>query len=183
MLIVPKSVDARWLSCILLGVTIGAASLEAQPRRPAPKEIAQIVDAALQAVIPPEKILTQFTVAERGVRLDFGRTMAAFGYEVDDATARSSLGLLRAVAPGGRVLLSDCNQSGMKPCKLLEKATYVYLEPISATDSEAVVWLHVSWVTTSPTRAFMSGFSAEVYLSRSGSGPWKFVRTGKTVTS
>jgi hypothetical protein len=34
-------------------------------------------------------------------------------------------------------------------------------------------------VSTSSTRAFMSGFSNEVYLSRSGSGPWKFDRIGK----
>ncbi len=175
--------DSRWLRCIFLGAAIVGTSLEAQPSRRAPKEIAQIVDAALQAVIPPEKVLTQFTVAERGVRFDFGRTMAAFGYEVDDATARSSLDLRSAVAPGTRVLVSDCSQMGMKPCKLLGKGTYVYLEPASATDSEAVVWLHVSWVTTFPTRAFMSGFSTEVCLSRSGSGPWRFVRIGKTVIS
>jgi hypothetical protein len=127
----------------------------------------------------PEKTLTDFTVAERGVRFDFGQTMAAFGYEVDDSTARPSLKLRSAVAPGAKVLLSDCSQTGMKPCKLLGKATYVSLGPISATDSEAVVWLHVRWVSTSSTRAFMSGFSNEVYLSRSGSGPWKFDRIGK----
>lgn len=181
MPIVPNSVDARWLRCIFVGLTIVSTSLEAQPPRRSPKEIAQIVDAALQAVIPPEKTLTQFTVAERGVRFDFGQTMAAFGYEADDSTARSSLKLRRAVAPGAKVLLSDCGQSGTKPCKLLGKATYVTLGTISATDSEAVVWLHVRYATTFSTRVFMSGFSTEVYLSREGLGPWKFVRTGKTV--
>lgn len=175
--------DSRWLRFIFLGVTIVGTPLEAQPSRRSHKEIAQIVDAVLQAVIPPEKTLTQFTVAERGVRLDFGRTMAAFGYEVVDATARSSLQLRSAVAPGTQVLVSDCSQTGTKPCKLLGKAAYVYLGPISATDSEAVVWLHVSWVTTFPTRAFMSGFSTEVFLFRSPSGAWKFLRTGKAVSS
>ena len=170
-----------WLRRIFVGLTMLSTSLEAQSPRRSPTEIAQIVDAALQAVVPPEKILTQFTVAERGVRLDFEQTLAAFGYDVDEATARSSLKLRRAVVPGELALLSDCGQAGEKPCKLLGKATYVYLEPISATDSEANVWVHVAWVTTFPNRAFMSGFSSEVYLSRSPSGPWKFVRTGREV--
>jgi hypothetical protein len=173
--------DSFWLRRIFLGLTIMGTSLEAQSPRLSPTEIAQIVDAALQAVIPPEKMLTQVTVAERGVRFDFGQTLAAFGYQVDGSTARSTLKLRRPVVPGARALLSDCGQAGDKPCKLLGKATYVSLTPISATDSEARVWLHVSWVTTFPTRAYLSGFSTEVYLSRSPSGPWKFVRTGRQV--
>jgi hypothetical protein len=181
MLIVTNSVDARWLRWIFLGATIMGTSLEAQQPRRAPKEIAQMVDAALQAVIPAEKTLDQFIVAERGVRFDFGLTMAAFGYEVDDSTARSSLNLQRGVAPGAHGLLSDCSQTGMKPCKLLGKAIYVSVRPLSTTDAKAVLWLTVRWVGTSSTRAFMSGFSTEVYLSRSGSGPWKFDRTGKTL--
>ena len=173
--------DSFWLRRILVGLTIVSTSLEAQSPRLSPGEIAQVVDAALQAVIPPEKMLTQATVAERGVRFDFGQTLAAFGYQVDESTARSTLKLRRAVVPGARALLSDCGQAGDKPCKLLGQATYVSLTPISATDSEARVWLHVSWVTTFPTRAYLSGFSTEVYLSRSPSGPWKFVRTGRQV--
>jgi hypothetical protein len=172
--------DSFWLR-IFVGLTIVGTSLEAQSPRRSPTEIAQIVDAALDAVIPPEKMLTQVTVAERGIRFDFGQTLAGFGYQVDDAAARSTLKLKRAVVPGERALLSDCGQAGDKPCKLLGTATYVSLAPISATDSEARVWLHVSWVSTSPTRAFLSGFSTEVYLSRSPSGPWQFVRTGRRV--
>lgn len=181
MPIMTNYVDTRWLRCILLGVTVLGTSVEAQASRRAPKEIAQIVDAALHAVIPPEKALTQFTVAERGVRLDFSRIMAAFGYDVDDATARSTLKLRSAASPGTRALLSDCSQTGMKPCKQLGKAAYVDFEFVSATDSEAVVWVHVNWVTTSPKRAYLSGFSWEVYLSRGSAGSWKFDRVDKRV--
>jgi hypothetical protein len=178
MLIVTNPVDARCLRWILLGVTIIGTSLEAQQPRMAPKDIAEMVDAALQAVIPAEKTLDQFTVRERGVRFDFGRTMTAFGYDLADSTARSSLKLQSAVAPGTQVLLSDCSQLGTKPCKLLGRTVYAFLRPSSITDSEAVVWLSVRWVGTSSKLAFMSGFSTEVYLSRAGSGPWRFVRTG-----
>lgn len=173
--------DSRWLRRIFLGLTIVGTQLEGQSPRRSPTEIAQIVDAALQAVIPPERMLSQVTVAERGVRFDFVQTLAAFGYRVDESTARSTLKLRTAVAPGARMLVSDCSQGGDKPCKLLGEATYVSLAPISATDSDARVWVHVTWVTRFPTRAFMSGFSTEAYLSRSPPGPWQFVRTGRQV--
>lgn len=62
--------DSRWLRRIFLGLTIVGTQLEGQSPRRSPTEIAQIVDAALQAVIPPERMLSQVTVAERGVRFD-----------------------------------------------------------------------------------------------------------------
>ena len=111
--------DSFWLRRIFVGLTIVGTSLEAQSPRRSPSEIAQIVDAALQAVIPPERTLSQISVAERGVRFDFEQTLAAFGYQVDESTARSTLKLRRAVVSGTRVLLSDCSQMGDKPCKLL----------------------------------------------------------------
>ena len=174
------SCHSQWIHC--LGFVLLTSSIQAQPTRPSPKEIGQIIDAALQAVVPATKPLTSGTVAERGIRFDFGRTMSAFG-SVDKPAARAGLGLTRAVTEGSVALLEDCDQVGSKACSRLGRSAYVYLEPISVSDSEAVVWVHVRWATTPSKRTFLSSSSTEVVLRRSGSGPWTFVRTGKNVIS
>lgn len=176
------SCHSRWIHCF--GFVLLTSSIQAQPARFSQKEIGQIIDAALHAVVPPTKPLTSGTVAERGIRFDFGRTMSAFGYE-DKPAARAGLGLTGAVTEGSVALLDDCDQMGSKTCLRLGRSAYVYLEPISVSDSEAVVWVHVAWATT-PSRSkrtFLSSSSTEVILRRSGSGSWTFVRTGRSVIS
>lgn len=189
MTFVPFVVQARWIGRLCLGVALVGTSLDAQQALRTPREIAQIIDAALQGVIPPEKQLADRTVAERGVRFDYQRTMAAFGY-TGDLASLSSFGLRSTVTSGTKELLSDCDQSGFNPCTRLGRAAYVNLQPMSSTDSTAIVVLHVVWATTldsgvkdPATRTFMSAFSTEVYLARSGAGAWTFVRTGKTAVS
>lgn len=167
-----KVISPIW--CVVLHAMIVGASLQAQSPKRSPNEIAQIVDAALQAVIPSDRSLSDATVAERGVRFDFGRTMAAFGYDVEDSTARSRLKLQSVVTPGAKALISDCNQLGTMPCKLLGKAAYVYVTPVAVTNSEAEVQVHVTWVTPYSEHAYMSGFSTRVHLSRVGSRAWTF---------
>lgn len=182
MPILTNSPNLRWFRCIFLGVTLVVTPLEAQSGLRPASEIAQIVDASLLAVIPPEKTLGEASVAERGIRFDFQRTMAAFGYDVDQATARSTLPLRSAVTAGTKALISDCNQLGMMPCKLLGRASYAYLEPVSVSDSEAVVMVHVNWVTSFPKHSYKSGLSMRVHLSRVGSSSWKFDRiSGGTI--
>lgn len=177
---VPMTVrDVRLLCGVLLSVGLATVPLEAQQPRLTPAEIGQIVDAAVQGVIPPEKRLTRLTVAERGIRFDFERTMEAFGHP-NDAEVVSSLGLRSPVTVGTRELLTDCDQFGTKPCSLLGHEAYMYLEPISITDSTALAWLSVAWAESVSQRTFLTGFSTQVNLSRSGSGAWKFVRAGLT---
>ena len=173
---------SRWLLCLCIGVALAATSVRAQTPRRSPKEIGQIINAALQAVIPPGERLSSHTVAERGIRFDYERTMAAFGY-ADDADARASLGLTRTVTAGTDSLLVDCDQLGMKACSQLGRSAYVTLEPITVARSEAVVWVHVVWATPASKRTYRSASSTEVILSRSGSRPWTFVRTGRRVIS
>lgn len=183
----PASSGVRRLCQVGLGVMLTGIWVGAQPTKLAPKEIAQIVDAAMQAVIPPDSSLG-LTVRERGVRFDFARTMAAFGHGVD-ASASSSLALRSAVTPGSQTLLNDCDQSGSKPCTLLGNSVYVFLEPSLITNSEAVVWLHVTYstrfaaTTTRAMRVYTGGSSMQVFLARSGPGPWRFVRVGGGIKS
>lgn len=166
----------------ILGLALVTSSLEAQEFRGTLSELGQIVDAAVNAVIPPEKMLTSHSVAERGVRFDYERTLAAFGARTNRDMV-TGLGLRRSVRAGSQELLADCNQFGTKPCSTLGRETYVFLGPISYSGTEAVVWLTVTWAETVTERTFLTSFSTQVYLSRTGSGAWKFVRTGRTVVS
>lgn len=172
---------SRWIR--FLCFALAASSVQAQSPRPSPKEIGAIINAALHEILPPEKRLSSATVAERGIRFDYGRAMAAFGLP-DNADARASLGLTRVVTDGSGALFADCDQLGMQPCARLGHSVYVAVEPISVSDSEAVVWVHVGYATTMPSkRTFLSGSMTEVFLARSGSGPWRFVRTGRGIIS
>jgi len=165
------------------GVTLLAASVQAQAAARSPQEVGQIIAAAMQAVVPPGQRLTSHTVAERGIRFDYARTLAAFGYR-DDAPTRASLGLAPTFPAGTDSLLADCDQMGSKPCSRLGSSAYVYVEPIAVLSADAAVWVHVVWATTMPSkRTFLSASVTEVILSRSGSGPWTFVRTGRGIIS
>ena len=172
----------RRRACLLIGVALIATSAQAQSPLFSSRATGQVINAALQAVLPPSLPLTGRTVAERGIRFDFERTLAAFGL-VDNAQARASLHLNRAVTEGTASLLADCDQVGTKSCTQLGASAYVYVEPISVSDSEARVWVHVVWASTPSERTYMSGSSKEVFLSRAGRGPWTFVRTGRGVIS
>lgn len=170
------------IGAICMGVALNVGLLNAQTSRSTPKEIAEMVDAALLGVIPSDRSLTMYTVAERGIRFDHARTLAAFGYG-GDGGARAAFSPRTPILSGTSELLSDCSQLGSKPCKLIGKAAYVFLEPISITRSDAVVSLHVTWASAVSPYTFMSSFATEVHLSRSEAGPWKFVRAGATIAS
>lgn len=159
-----------------------ARPVSAQQATTSAKAVAQMIDVVLEGALPPTFQLGSHTVQERGIRLDQQRAMAAFGVR-DDTTSLSSLGLRRAVSLGSRELLKGCNQAGMGDCRNLGTSAYVQVEPVSMSDTSAVVWLHIAWATPGTRRAFLSGLSTQVHLSRSGKGPWKFVRTGVTQTS
>lgn len=175
---------SRTLLGLCTGVTLLSGTVQGQAAVRSPQEVGQIITAALQAVVPPDRRLTSHTVAERGIRFDYARTLAAFGYP-NDATARARLALGRAVTGGTDSLLVDCDQVGSKPCSRLGSSAYVYVEPISVSSSQATVWIHVLWATTPPKskHTYLSGSSTQVILARSGSAPWTFVRTGAGVIS
>ena len=172
----------RLLGCVCMGVALVATSIKAQTPQRSPKEIGQIIDAAVQAVSPSWERHANSTIAERGIRFDYARTMAGFGY-ADNARARANLGLTRALTAGSDSLLVDCDQMGSKACSRLGRSVYVYLEPTSVSSSEVALWVHMEWVGTpsKSKRTYLASFSAEVFLSRSGSGPWTLVRLGKGV--
>ena len=175
---------SRTLLALCTGVTVLSGPVQGQAAARSPQDVGQIITAALQAVVPPDLRLTNHTVADRGIRFDYARTLAAFGY-TNDATTRARLALGRAVTEGTDSLLVDCDQMGSGPCSRLGSSAYVYVEPISVSSSQATVWVHVLWATTPPNskRTFRSASSTEVILSRSGLGPWRFVTTGAGVIS
>ena len=174
----------RLLGCVCVGVAFGANSVQAQTPQISPKEIGQIIEAAIQGVTPSFEQHANATIAERGIRFDYARTMAAFGRE-DNAGARASLSLTHALTAGSDSLLVDCDQMGSKVCSRLGRSVYVRLEPISVSTSEVAIWVHMEWAGTPPKskRSFRAGSSTQVFLSRSGSGPWTFLKIGRGVIS
>lgn len=171
---------------LLLGTLLAVIGLtaagHAQQAKFVPQEVGQLIEAALNNVLPSEKLLTNASVAQRGIRFDFRKTADAFGVAIGAAPS-ADLGVRRELGVGSQEMLADCDQAGMKPCARLGSASYVYLEPVSRSETAAVVWLHVTWATTLPSkRSYRSGFSTQVHFSRASTGVWTFVRTGKTVT-
>ena len=180
-----RSCSTRFVQSISLAVACACMSAQsrAQSVRLANEQISQIVDASLQAVIPPEMVLGPFTVAERGIRFDYDVTMIAFGHG-KTATGNARFQLQSRVSAGAPALLNECDQMGTKPCAALGNSVYATVEPISVSGSVAVVWLHVVYATTMQSgRTFRSSSSSQIHLERSRSGVWKFVRVSMTRVS
>lgn len=184
-----------WFHCACFFLMAGSLSAQAPSR--SPKEVGEIIDAALQAVLSPEKNVESMPIGQitgasmvgREIRFDYRRALAAFGLS-DNADVRASLELTSTVTDGSTTVFTGCDQLGMGPCESLRKSAYILIQPISVTDSEAVVQVELTWATTfasrSPTwpeRTFESWVFTQVILTRSASGPWRFLKLGPTVIS
>lgn len=180
-------VGTGWISVLGLCLVLAVVPVAAQSLPPAavlpPREVGQIIDVALQAVLSPETELSRIPVAERGVYFDFERTMEAFGLG-GRSLEFPSIGLTRAVTVVSGQLIADCDQGGSGPCSGMGRVVYVHLRPISLTRTEGVVSLNVYWAVPGSRRTYLTGFATQVHLARSfrrtRTGPWRFVRTGRT---
>lgn len=176
-------------SCVAALVLVGGA-LSAQPVTASftasfttsPQSVAQIADAALDAVLTPE-FSRNTSIKEESLRFDRERTMTAFGAVDDPTVPLAALGFRRNVGIGSRDMLDGCSQVGVGECRKMGHSTYVHLEPVSMNDTTAVVWLYFAWAGRVRQRVFLSGRGSEVHLSRTGTGPWKFVRFGRSIMS
>lgn len=173
-------------------VSLGAPAA-AQPAPLPPTEIGQIIDAVLEALVPPSESLSRVSIAKRSIFLDYERTLAAFGHRSDSPALRSQLGLKRSVSAGTLSLLSDCEQLRRQACTRIGWDVYVSVRPVSVTDSDALVRARVVWAdrgaapveegTPPKGPASLVGYGIEVFLSRSPDGRWKFVRTGTAMAT
>jgi hypothetical protein len=182
----------RLVQSALVGIAVCAfvQSMAAQQSHLAPTAVDQIVREVLRALVPPGESLSRVSVTKRKIFFDRGRTMAAFGHPVAP-TSFPDLGIQVPATAGSRSLLSDCDQSGTKPCKQLGWSAYVWMEPISITSSQVVVRAYLSWPERGRTpfvegmaptgKASLAGFATEVHLAQSANGQWQFVRKGRTI--
>ena len=180
---------SRWICCLVAGLL--ASPVQAQSPTRSPEAIGAIIDAVLHVVVPRKKTVERQPAVEiagtdligRAIRLDYAQMMAAFGMPTN-ATVRAKLGLGRAVTEGSAALLDDCDQLGGGPCRKLGRSVYVRMKPLSISDSAAVVLVEVVWATAYPSKpTLMSAFTTQVFLTRSGSGPWRFLKLGRGVIS
>ena len=150
-------------------------------------EVREIVDVALEAVLPPDKELSRISVAQRRIFFDHAATLAAFGHDEPVEIAPERLQLRRVVENASPDVMEDCTEFRPMRCVGLGQGVYVSVtHPIRPTASEVVVWVHVWWTSRqSPSadeRVFGAGFSSEVFLARTGQG-WQYVRTGQVNVS
>jgi len=165
------------LAAVLCGCARPAAAQEYSVA-----EVREIVDVALEAVLPPAKELSRVSVAQRRIFFDHAATLAAFGHDGPAETAPERLHLDRVVESASPDVVEDC--MGFRPIRCLGLGQGVYVSvthPTRPTASEVVVWVHAWWTSRqsdSPDeRVFRAGFSSEVFLVRDGQR-WQYVRTG-----
>ena len=181
---------ARYTLLVMAACAV-APMLRAQESPFAPTSIGQLVNEVLQALVPPDKLISRVSVARRGIVFDYARTIAAFRNAGAPETSPSDLAVRAEVTQGGESVLDDCDQMGTRSCQRLGWSAYVWIEPISVTATEAVVRAHLSWPDrgrasfeegVAPTgRAALTGYSAEVYLIRHADGGWRFNKLGRTI--
>lgn len=167
-----------------------ACPLRAQPAPPDLAQISRLVDAALDEVLPEGQALSRVAITKRGIFFDHERTLAAFGHPDAPPLPLAGLRLRAAVKPGSRTLLDDCDQAMRGPCDRLGWGVYVWVAPISVTESEARVHAHVAWPGRGSTpfeegvipvgRAGLVWFVADLYFARLPDGSWKLVKQGPT---
>ncbi|MGI8842414.1 MAG: hypothetical protein ACR2HZ_01850 [Gemmatimonadaceae bacterium] len=185
-----KIINQRVLryACFGVGLCGLVDPLSAQQTHLAPTDIRQIVQQAFHTLLPPGTSLSRVSIEKRRVLFDHERTMAAFGYS--GALTLSYLRIQPPVTAASQRVLNDCDQARRKPCSQLGWRVYVWIEPISMTNSTAVVRGHVLWPERGSTEfvkgspptgeAFLTGFYTELHLARLANGKWRVVRTGRT---
>jgi hypothetical protein len=153
-------------------------------------EVRQIVDNALEVVLPPEQRLSGVSVEQRMIYFDHAATLAAFGLAPAVPLRRPRLLLQRPVEEATPELLEDCRGFSAIRCLQLGQGVYVSVSPATdrRTAPELSVWVHVWWTSRSANqpseeRVTRMGFSRELFFARSPSGSWEFIRTGRTAVS
>lgn len=172
----------------LAGSVFSVSEIVAAQRSPTPLAvIAEMADAAMNALIGPESSLSGVRVATRTILFDRRGTLEAFGYR--GATLDTAQIPLRAsVGEGTGRLLDDCNQLGSGTCARLGWSVYVKVAPVTLSDTVAVIDLVAAWpdrgraevVPGVPPagRAYLAGSTAKVYLRRDSTKAWRFWKIG-----
>lgn len=153
-------------------------------------ELGQIADAVFSALVPPDSSLSRVPVRDRKLVFDAERTIAAFEQAGSSHATFADLHMRTPAKAGARGLLADCSQLAASLCSGLGWNVYTWLQPISITDSEAVVRAHFLWADrrgvqyqegVAPTgRARLVGFTSEAHLIRTPKAGWRFSRVGST---
>lgn len=148
----------------------------------------QIVDAVMGELLPQESSVSRVPVSKRTVVFDHEKTMARFKQLGHASAAFADLELRTPVVVGTDAVLNDCSELEMRACAGLGWRVYAWIEPLSVSDSEALVRGHFRWAdrgtavyqesVTPEGRALLVGMSADVYLARAKGGAWTFSRRG-----
>lgn len=176
---------------VVVSLAALAPALPAQQPSLTPTALGQITDQVLQALSPQDGMLSRVPVGKRKIVFDFQRTLAAFTNIGMPTASFSELHMETPVELGTDELLGDCSQHDLlKPCARLGWRVYTWIEPVSLTNSQIVVQASFMWADRGSTplqegvmpegHAGLVGFSSKVYLVRTRTGGWKFLKVGVT---
>lgn len=183
---------ARAIKHLSHGIAAILLASQAAAQHPAlrPPDIGMMVQVALDSLLPPTIAPSNVPLEKRGLYFDRDRTFAAFG--VRDTVSVISMGLRREVLPGAAHMLAGCSQLSPGRCERLGWRTYVWLQPLTISDSVAVVRAWIHWAHRSePFRegvaprdsAYLTGFLADLKFTRGpGAREWSFDRITKRGT-
>jgi hypothetical protein len=176
------------VAALLLCVNGTPASAQRSSQRL--REVAEMADAILARLMPPEQTVSSVAAVHRGVAFDQQRTVAAFSQAWQDLPAHTAPALRREVSEGSRGLLADCPSVGYGRCALLGWRIYFSVSPVSLGDSVATVSATFLWPErgrvpfaaglTPGGRGHLVGFGSLVELRRSSRGAWEVKRIVST---
>lgn len=151
-------------------------------------EVSRLADEALKAVLPPDAELSRVSVAHRTIHFDYETTLRAFGHS---PTMPSRLDMSVPARLVDKSVLADCGGFEAYSCKRLGWGIYAAVEPLSLSDKEAKVVVHVIWgdrgqtpfdrAVTPTGRAIRVGFSTELFFVKTPGNGWELAKEGVTI--
>jgi hypothetical protein len=165
---------------LLVGVSCTFAhDASAQRTRLSPRELGQIVDAALDSILPRDTD-TLFINEDRTLK-------ALRPYSKSTHLSVADLGLRHPVKPGSDRFFDDCNQLRAQPCSQFGSRSYVSIDSAVVSRAEARIVASVSWARRGEPFSSVSGDTFlgwsgdDIYLKRAKDGSWNFLKRSPTM--
>ena len=168
----------------------GPGVLGAQSTAVSPADIRDMMELAVDQLMPDTASPSRVQVAKRGVFWDVPRTLRTFGVADNAVPSFAQLKLKNPrIREGAIWMLGSCPTTGSDRCKNLGWRVYTYAEPILVTESQVVIRTWFLWADRGTETfqngaapgggATLTGYFTEMEFARVN-GALKFVKKGRT---
>jgi hypothetical protein len=151
-------------------------------------EIGQIADLLIDSLLPPDRLLSRVSVAQRGIFFNHTGTSSLFGHDTA-GVALGALQLRNRVLTPPNDLLADCVH--LRNCQRIGWRISFNFQPLSVTSSEVEVRAWVNWNdrggeqyvegVTPAGRSLLVGFATDITFVRSPDGKWLYGKQGRVM--